>query len=247
MSTTMKSIGRVLTHMRRNVIAYAAMFLVVAGGTAAALPGKNTVDSGDIRKRAVQSKDIAKQAVKQKTIADGAVTTQKLADGAVTGAKADEASFTGLIQGDGEVFTRAATADRVGFLPEPITLAEVPGMGVVELLYCGGAPDYQIRVRALSADDSQPFLYVGQVTSSELPAGVGPGAVSDQGAGTLGGGGGEPLIARGGGIGTAGKWDYHFSRGTGDDTTGAHVSVSGANSLLTDNKCQVTATAELQD
>ena len=104
-------------------------------------------------------------------------------------------------------------------------------MGVVELIYCGGAPDYQIRVRALSADDSQPFMYAGQVTSSELPAGVGPGAVSDQGAGTLGGGGGEPLIARGGGIGTAGKWDYHFWRGTGDDTTGAHVSVSGANSL----------------
>ena len=88
----------------------AALFIVL-GGTAVALPGKNTVDSGDIQNKAVKTKDIAKEAVTEKKIADGAVTspklaagsvgTQKIADNAVTGAKADEASFQGLVKGDG--------------------------------------------------------------------------------------------------------------------------------------------------
>ena len=90
MATQTKFRNRITSHLRRNVLAVAALFIVL-GGTAVALPGKNSVDSGDIRNKTVKTKDIAKQAV----------TEKKLADNAVTGAKADEASFQGLVKGDG--------------------------------------------------------------------------------------------------------------------------------------------------
>jgi hypothetical protein len=199
----------------------------------------------------VKSKNLAKKAVKSKNLAAGAVTTAKLSDGAVTGAKADEASFEGLIQGDGEQFMTSVTVDGVGFLPDPKpVLAEVPTMGVVELLGCFGAPNYSIRVRLLSFDDAEPFLGVGTVTFSELPAGVGPPANSDQDAGLFSLGGGSPLIAQASeGLGTGGHWDYSLSRGTGGDTVGAHVSVDGFNNhdIGGPVQCHVTATVESQN
>lgn len=236
-------------HLRHHVVAYVALF-VLLGGTAVALPGKGTVKSSDIAKHAVKSKNIAKKAVKSKNIAARAVKTGKLGDDAVTGAKADEASFEGLIQGDGEQSMTSVTVDAVGFLPDPKpVLASVPTMGVVELLGCFGAPNYSIRVRLLSFDDAEPFLGVGTVTYSELPAGVGPPATSDQDAGLFALGGGSPLIASApGGLGTGGHWDYSLSRGTGADTVGAHVSVDGYNDhgIGGPVRCSVTATVESQ-
>ena len=53
------------------LVAMIALVVAVAGG-AVALPGKNTVDSGDIRKKAVKSRHIGKNAVKGKHIAPSA-------------------------------------------------------------------------------------------------------------------------------------------------------------------------------
>ena len=75
-------LARVTGHLKRHGIAYMALFIVL-GGTAVALPGKGTVTSNDIAKKAVKSKNIAKKAVKKKNLADGAVVTSKLDDGAV--------------------------------------------------------------------------------------------------------------------------------------------------------------------
>lgn len=47
--------------------------MVALAGTAGALPGKNSVDSGDIKKNAVKSSDIARKAVKSRHIARDAV------------------------------------------------------------------------------------------------------------------------------------------------------------------------------
>lgn len=251
---------RLKDHLRHHAIAYVALFIVL-GGTAVALPGKGTVTSNDIAKKAVKTKNIAKKAVKTKNIAkqavasknlaDEAVTTAKIAGEAVTGAKADEASFKGLIQGDGEQFMTSATVDGVGFLPTPIALAEVPTMGVVELIGCFGAPNYTIRVRLLSFDDSQPFFGAGTVTYSELPAGVGGPTIGDQDAGFFSAGGGTPLIAgpAPGGLGTGGHWDFSLSRGSGDDTVGANVSVDGYNNhgIGGPVQCTVTATVDSQN
>ncbi|MGH2674522.1 MAG: hypothetical protein ACRDH1_03785 [Actinomycetota bacterium] len=209
---------------------------MILGGTAVALPGKNSVFPDDIKKKAVKTKHIAKNAVK----------TSKIANDAVTGGKADEASFQGLVFGQGEQYTRTFTVDGVGFLPDPKpVIAEVPTMGVVEVLGCFGAPNYSIRTRLLSFDDAQPFFGVGTVTGSDLPSGVNPaGVVSDQTAGPFGSGGGSPLIANGGSVGTAGHFEWSLWRGTGDDVPGAHVSIDGYNDAGVTGpiQCHITAT-----
>jgi hypothetical protein len=70
-----------------HVIAVIALFFAIAGGSAIALQGKNSVDSGDIRKNAVKSADIAKNAVKSADIAKNAVKTADIGPNAVTSAK----------------------------------------------------------------------------------------------------------------------------------------------------------------
>lgn len=255
---------RLKDHLRQHAIAYVALFIVL-GGTAVALPGKGSVTSNDIAKRAVKSKSIAKKAVKSKNIANQAVKTKKLADGAVEAAKLAGGAVgtaklangavtanksSGLVRGDGEQFMTGVTVDGVGFLPTPVTLAEVPTMGRVELIACFGAPNYSVRVRLLADDDAQPFFGAGTVTFSELPAGVGPPATSDQDAGLYSAGGGTPLIAQApGGLGTGGHWDYSLSRGSGEDTVGAHVSVDGFNNhgIGGPVQCTVSATASTQE
>jgi len=248
-------IANLIDHVRRQWIAYLALFIVL-GGTAVALPGKGSVTSNDIAKKAVKSKNIAKKAVKTKNLADGAVSTTKLADGAVETAKIAGGAVTagkssGLVEGQGEVYTRSFTVDAVGFLPDPKpVIAEVPTMGVVELLGCFGAAPYSIRTRLLSYDDAPEFYGVGTVTGSDLPSGVNPaGVVSDQTAGTFGGGGGSPLIANGGGVGTAGHWEWSLWREDGDDVQGAQVSIDGWNNagLVGPAQCRVHATVLQND
>jgi hypothetical protein len=256
MATQTKFRNRITSHLRRNVLAVAALFIVL-GGTAVALPGKNTVDSGDIRNKAVKTKDIAKQVVTEKKLADGAVTTPKIAPDAVTGAKADEATFQGLIKGDGRQRTTSATVDAVGFLPQSVTLAEVPTMGVVQLIACfpeTATSGADVRVRLLSFDDAQPFFGAGTVIGGANPQGTGDGTKTEQMAGMFSAGGGSPLIAEGptgkaGPLGTSAYWDWQMSRGSGDDTVGAHVSIEGWNSstLNSPGQCTVTATTEYQD
>jgi hypothetical protein len=232
------------------VVACLALGVSLSGlGYAATVLPRNSVGTVQLKNGAVKAKKIATNAVKTNKIAPNAVKTDHIADNAVTGTKADEASFEGLIKGDGRQTITGFTVDAVGFLPDPKpVLARVAGMGVVELLYCGGAPEFQIRTRLLSFDDSEPFFGAGTVTSSALPSGLGDPAKSDQTAGLFATGGGSPLIASGGSVGTEGHWDWSLSRGTGDATTGAHVSVNGWNNagLGGPAQCYVTATVEYQ-
>jgi hypothetical protein len=72
-----------LTHLRRNLIAYLALFCALSAGAYAA----------GLKKNSVGSKQIKSAAVKTDELADGSVTTPKLADGAVTGAKIAEGSL----------------------------------------------------------------------------------------------------------------------------------------------------------
>ncbi|MGH8523519.1 MAG: hypothetical protein ACREA0_31425 [bacterium] len=146
-------------------------------------------------------------------------------------------------------YTRTFTVDAVGFLdPRPVVV-NVPTMGVVELLGCFGPPQYSMRTRLLSFDDSQPFFGVGTVTGSDLPSGVNPaGVVSDQTAGTFQGGGGSPLIANNGDslFGTAGHWEWSLWRNNGDNKRGAHVSIDGWNNPVS-GKCHFRATVVQND
>ena len=125
--TTTKISARIRSHLRRNLIGLVALF-VVLGGTAAALPGKNTVDSGDIKKQAVKTSDIAKQAVKEKKLADGAVTGAKVADGSLTGAKIADlgigtADLAANAVGTPKIATDAVTEAKIA--PNAVTTAKV--------------------------------------------------------------------------------------------------------------------------
>jgi hypothetical protein len=83
-------------------VAFVAL-LAALSGTAVALPGKNTVDSGDIKKNAVKSSDIAKGAVKTADLAKNAVRSAKVRNNSLTGNDVNESTF-------GKV-PSAATAD----------------------------------------------------------------------------------------------------------------------------------------
>ena len=69
-------------YIRRNVLGLVAIFIAL-GGTAAALPGKNKVDSGDIKNANVKLNDLASNSV------DGS----KVVDNALKGADVDESSL----------------------------------------------------------------------------------------------------------------------------------------------------------
>ena len=75
-------------------VAFVAL-LAALSGTAVALPGSNTVDSGDLRRGAVKNSDIARGAVTGSKIRNGAVTGSKIQNGTITGAKLANNTVTG--------------------------------------------------------------------------------------------------------------------------------------------------------
>jgi hypothetical protein len=90
------------------VISCAALFMALSG-TAVALQGKNTIDSGDIKPGAVHQSDIAQGAVGALTLARHAVVTGDIDDNAVTADKMDVQSVGGSsLQGG------AVTASKLG-------------------------------------------------------------------------------------------------------------------------------------
>jgi hypothetical protein len=91
-------------------VAFVALVLAVSG-TAVALPGKNTVDSGDLKRNSVKGPDIARGAVTNTKLRNGAVSTAKLRNNAVTGAKVNEGSL-GAVPSATNAAT-AANADKV--------------------------------------------------------------------------------------------------------------------------------------
>ena len=70
---------RIRGHLRSNIYGLIAVFIAL-GGTAVALPGRNTVDSGDIRNAQVKSVDVA-----QNTLTGGDIKEATLSGFAVAG------------------------------------------------------------------------------------------------------------------------------------------------------------------
>lgn len=87
-----------------NVMSTIAVFGVIAGGTALALPGRNSVQRNDIKRNAVGSKHLKDAAVKAPEIAAGAVGTDEVGDGAIGAADI----------GPGEVGSAALATGAVG-------------------------------------------------------------------------------------------------------------------------------------
>jgi hypothetical protein len=79
-----------------TVAAYLALFLVLTGGTAVALTGKNTVFSDDITDGQVKNKDIGSEAVGPAKVKDETLTGQDIKPNSVSGARIVDNSIKGI-------------------------------------------------------------------------------------------------------------------------------------------------------
>jgi hypothetical protein len=73
-------------------VAFVAL-LAALSGTAVALPGTNTVDSGDIKNGQVKNKDIRNNAVTGGKVKDGAVKSADVGDDSLTGTDINESTL----------------------------------------------------------------------------------------------------------------------------------------------------------
>ena len=89
-------------------VAFVAL-LAALSGTAIALPGRNTVDSGDIRRGAVKNSDIARGAVTGSKVRNRTLTGVKIRNDSLTGRQIDERTLSRVPSA--EEATRANTAN----------------------------------------------------------------------------------------------------------------------------------------
>jgi hypothetical protein len=97
-----------------NVVSTIALFAVIAGGTAVALPGKKTVQANDLKKNAVKAAAIAKGAVGASEIAEGAVGSSEILDASVAGADVADRSLGYEDLGSNSVVTRIRSTGPIG-------------------------------------------------------------------------------------------------------------------------------------
>jgi hypothetical protein len=143
-------------------VAFVAL-LAALSGTAVALPGKNTVDSGDIKKGAVKSQDIK----------DGGVTTKDTKNNTLTGTDINEAKLGKVPQ--------AAAADALGNVDyNSATVANPAGQNTPGTVSCD--PGQRVVGGGIKADD-----IVNQVLVDSYPRGTDgwSGTVFNGGTGTV--------------------------------------------------------------
>jgi hypothetical protein len=100
-----------------NVVSTIALFAVIAGGTAVALPGKKTVQANDLKKNSVKAVAIAKGAVGASELKDGTVTGADVADGSLGYGDLGSNSVIARIRSTGPVQTGSATEANPIFVP----------------------------------------------------------------------------------------------------------------------------------
>ncbi len=139
-------------HLRNNVVAYVALFLVLTGGTAQALDGTNTVFSDDIADGEVKTADVARGTVTSPKIHDGEVLTADLAVNAVTGDRVADGSLAG-----GDLADRSISGQKIG-------VETLAGVNVND----GSLFGADIANESLGASD----IAAGAIGSSEIASGA---------------------------------------------------------------------------
>ncbi len=143
-------------------VAFVAL-LAALSGTAVALPGSNTVDSGDLKRGAVKNSDIARAAVTGSKIQNGAITGSKIGNGTITGAKLANDTVTGALINESTLGTvpradranTAGTADRAntaGTAEHANTASTAGDANTVG----GHAANSLVRVASAGADGDRP-------------------------------------------------------------------------------------------
>src|SRR6266516_2232529 len=104
------AISRIRELLRSNLLGLIAIF-VVLGGTAIALPGKNRIDSGDIKQGQVRTLDLHRGAVTKAKLHRNSVVSSRVRADSLTGDDIDESTLKLPPLGEGVVGQREE-ADR---------------------------------------------------------------------------------------------------------------------------------------
>jgi hypothetical protein len=148
-----------------NVVTTLALFAVVAGGTALALPGKHRVRADDLRKNAVRAPAIATGAIGSSEIKDGSVGGIEIGDGQISSPDVADQSLGYQDLGSNSVIARIRSTGPIasgdGGSANPVT---VPLSGSdwaqagdeVDIIFgqvtytrpavCGGSPTLQVQL-----------------------------------------------------------------------------------------------------
>jgi hypothetical protein len=86
---------RIREHISSSIVGFVALFFALSGA-AYALPGVNTVDSGDIIDSTVVSRDIRDNIVRSRDLADGSAQGVDVRDNSLTGADIDESTLAAV-------------------------------------------------------------------------------------------------------------------------------------------------------
>src|SRR5258706_4209422 len=89
-----------------NVVTTLALFAVVAGGTAFALPGKHRVAADDLRKNSIRAPAIATGAIGTSEVKDGSVGGTEIGDGQVGSSDVADQSLAYQDLGSNSVIAR---------------------------------------------------------------------------------------------------------------------------------------------
>jgi hypothetical protein len=104
-------------HIRSNLIGYLALFFALTG-SAAALQGRNTVDSGDVKQNTIRTGDVK----------DQNLTGEDLANNSLTGEDIDESKLSGVSSSP----TGSAGGDLTGNFPSPSLASNAVQAGEIE-------------------------------------------------------------------------------------------------------------------
>jgi hypothetical protein len=105
-------------------VAFVAL-LAALSGTAIALPGKNSVDSGDIKNNTIRGKDIRNGSVAGKDVKNGSVKSADVGDNSLTGVDVNEGTLGTVPNAN-----HANSADSAGFATSAGTAGSVNGLQV---------------------------------------------------------------------------------------------------------------------
>ena len=176
--------GKLSGHIRGNVVGYIALFVALSG-TAAALPGKNSVDSGDIINGEVKKQDVGLDAVAGEEVVNESLTGADIGDGslsggefpsnAIGGAKIDESSLGQVPSATVGGYGRSTNTN--GCNPSSQTFVDCGFVSMVlpqasRVLVIGSA-------RAYNSSGSTGFGYCRLVTSRGVIDGTNMGVYKD--------------------------------------------------------------------
>jgi hypothetical protein len=140
-----------------TAVAFVAL-LAALSGTAIALPGTNTVDSGDIINGQVKKKDIRKNAVTGKKVKNGSLGGADVKNDSLKGADINESTLSQVpsansanTAGTANTANSAATAGTANIGLSPVAFAHVDSAGNVIEADSRGVADANVSLESISA------------------------------------------------------------------------------------------------